>query len=130
MPKLMVTAVGFSSRTWAWKRPAPPLAVSPPMPALRNVRFHSGNRVVRYSSMSVEYWYCSVMLSPRKTMRSPGLKKKPFSGSAARGCGRVNRERADDGGERGGEKQTAAVLASWEGDEAELYPPTHADASR
>ena len=51
MPKLMVTAVGFSSRTWVWNRPAPPLAVSPPMPALRNVKFQSGNRVVRYSSM-------------------------------------------------------------------------------
>jgi hypothetical protein len=60
MPKLMVTAVGFSARTCSWNRPAPPFAVSPPMPAFRNVRFQSGNRVVRYSSMSVEYWYCSV----------------------------------------------------------------------
>src|SRR5262249_30178937 len=73
--KLMVTAVGLSSRTVFWNRPAPPLAVSPLMPALRNVSFHSGNRVVRYSSMYVEYWYWAVMLSPRNTMRSPGLKK-------------------------------------------------------
>jgi hypothetical protein len=62
MPKSMVTHVGFSSRTCLVNRRAPPVAVSPPMPELRKVRFQSGKRVVRYSSMSLEYWYCSVML--------------------------------------------------------------------
>ena len=87
MPKSMVTAVGFSASTWLANRFAPPVAVSPPMPALMNVRSHFGNRVVRYSSMMLEYWYCSVMLSPRKTIRSPLLKKNGFSSADTRAAG-------------------------------------------
>ena len=42
-----VMAVGLSLSTSFWKRPAPPLAVSPPMPALRNTKLPLGIRVVR-----------------------------------------------------------------------------------
>src|SRR5207249_11892429 len=67
------------------------------MPALMNVRFHFGKRVVRYSSISVEYWYCSVMLSPRKTMRSPSLKKNCLGDSACSSPARRNSVRAATG---------------------------------
>src|SRR5579875_2149810 len=50
-----------------------------------------------------EYWYCSVMLSPRKTMQSPLRKKKSLASSAtASGADtkkRMNRLR--DNGMRG-----------------------------
>jgi hypothetical protein len=110
MPKSMVTAVGFSARTWAAKRRAPPVAVSPPMPALRKVRPHLGKRVVRYSSMSVEYWYWAVMLSPRKKMRSPFWKKNLSLSAAARPPAATSTTSAA----RGAQVFLMAVL-SWQG---------------
>src|SRR5712692_3313699 len=82
MPKSMVMAVGFSASTCLANRAWPPTARSPPIPELRKVKSQVGNRVVRYSSISVEYWYCSVMLSPRKTIWSPFLKKNSPADSA------------------------------------------------
>src|SRR5437870_5447123 len=113
MPKLIVTQVGFSASTWAANRFAPPLAVSPPMPALRNVRFHLGKRVVRYSSISLEYWYCSVMLSPKNMMRSFGRKTSSPCGSAAAAREHIAKHKTKPGSRR-----FMVDSSSWAGDAA------------
>src|ERR1700736_3598728 len=80
------------------------------MPALMKVSFQSGKRVVRYSSRSVEYWYCSVMLSPRKTTRSPFLKKKSFGSAAAAAAGTVEGRGT---AQRIGSRLTGSLLGGW-----------------
>jgi len=80
MPKLMVTLLGFSSRMWLLKRLAPPLAVSPPMPAFRKKKSAPGKRLdqVNLNGIAVLVLFCDAVTKENNSVL--GLEEEILGG--------------------------------------------------